>query len=60
MLVPLAVLAIVMGVASPFFTRRIEPSVDALVRSVRQRVPPTTLVAQSVHPGGSAGRAVRP
>ena len=36
-LVPLVVLAIVMGVASPVFTRRIEPSVDALVRQVRER-----------------------
>jgi len=30
-LVPLAALAIVMGVASPWFTRKIEPSVNALV-----------------------------
>jgi NADH-quinone oxidoreductase subunit M len=36
-LVPLVVLAIVMGVASPAFTRRIEPSADALVRQVRAR-----------------------
>jgi NADH-quinone oxidoreductase subunit M len=36
-LVPLVVLAIVMGVASPAFTRRIEPSVDALVRQVKER-----------------------
>jgi NADH-quinone oxidoreductase subunit M len=36
-LVPLVVLAIVMGVASPAFTRRIEPSVDALVRRVTER-----------------------
>jgi NADH-quinone oxidoreductase subunit M len=34
-LVPLVVLAIVMGIASPAFTRRIEPSADALVRQVR-------------------------
>ena len=34
-LAPLAALAIFMGVASPMFTRTIEPSVDALVRSVR-------------------------
>ena len=36
-LVPLVVLAIVMGIASPAFTRRIEPTADALVRQVRAR-----------------------
>jgi NADH-quinone oxidoreductase subunit M len=36
-LVPLVALAIAMGVASPAFTRRIEPSVDALVRQVTER-----------------------
>jgi NADH-quinone oxidoreductase subunit M len=35
-LVPLVALAIVMGVASPLFTRMIEPSADALVRVVRE------------------------
>ena len=39
-LVPLVVLAIVMGVMSPAFTRRIEPSADALVRQVRERTRP--------------------
>jgi NADH-quinone oxidoreductase subunit M len=34
-LAPLCALAIFMGVASPMFTQTIEPSVDALVRSVR-------------------------
>jgi NADH-quinone oxidoreductase subunit M len=34
-LVPLVALALVMGVASPYFTRRIEPSVDALVQHVQ-------------------------
>ena len=37
MLVPLVVLAIVMGIASPAFTRRIEPTADALVRQVQER-----------------------
>jgi NADH-quinone oxidoreductase subunit M len=37
-LVPLVVLALLMGVASPLFTRRIEPSADALVRQVREHV----------------------
>jgi NADH-quinone oxidoreductase subunit M len=39
-LLPLAALAIFMGVASPAFTRRIEPSVDALVRHVKQHTEP--------------------
>jgi NADH-quinone oxidoreductase subunit M len=37
-LTPLIVLVLVMGIASPLFTRSIEPAVDALVRSVRGRV----------------------
>jgi NADH-quinone oxidoreductase subunit M len=36
-LVPLVVLALVMGIMSPIFTRRIEPAADALVRQVRAR-----------------------
>jgi len=41
-LVPLAALALFMGVASPMFTRTIEPSVEALVQQVRshQQVAP--------------------
>jgi NADH-quinone oxidoreductase subunit M len=39
-LLPLVALAIVMGVMSPVFTRRIEPSADALVRQVRARTQP--------------------
>ena len=34
-LVPLVALALFMGVASPLFTKRIEPAADALVRQVR-------------------------
>jgi NADH-quinone oxidoreductase subunit M len=34
--VPLVALALFMGVASPLFTRLIEPSADALVRTVRE------------------------
>jgi NADH-quinone oxidoreductase subunit M len=37
-LLPLVALTIVMGVVSPIFTKRIEPSADALVRQVRGRV----------------------
>jgi NADH-quinone oxidoreductase subunit M len=36
-LVPLVALAIFMGIASPLFTRRIEPTVDALVHQVKAR-----------------------
>ena len=39
-LLPLVVLAIVMGIASPIFTRRIEPAADALVRQVREATRP--------------------
>jgi NADH-quinone oxidoreductase subunit M len=39
-LVPLVALAIFMGIASPLFTRRIEPAADALVRQVREQVQP--------------------
>jgi NADH-quinone oxidoreductase subunit M len=38
-LVPLVALALFMGVASPLFTRSIEPSVQALMRQVQSRVP---------------------
>jgi NADH-quinone oxidoreductase subunit M len=37
-LLPLVALALFMGVFSPYFTSRIEPSVDALVLRVHQRV----------------------
>jgi NADH-quinone oxidoreductase subunit M len=53
-LVPLVVLAIAMGVASPAFTRRIEPSVDALVRQVSERtrpVPPAPSPAAALPAG---------
>jgi NADH-quinone oxidoreductase subunit M len=38
-LVPLVALALFMGVASPLFTRTIEPSVQALMRQVQSRAP---------------------
>ena len=38
-LAPLVFLALFMGVASPMFTHTIEPSVEALVQSVRMRQP---------------------
>jgi NADH-quinone oxidoreductase subunit M len=39
-LVPLVALALFMGVASPLFTKRIEPAADALVEQVRQKTQP--------------------
>jgi len=39
-LVPLVALALFMGVASPLFTKRIEPAADALVEKVRQKTQP--------------------
>ena len=48
MLVPLVVLAIVMGVASPYFTRKIEPAASELVQRTRLRraVPVATLAGR--------------
>ena len=43
-LTPLVVLALVMGIASPLFTRSIEPTVDALVRGVRGQLRETAPV----------------
>jgi NADH-quinone oxidoreductase subunit M len=56
-LVPLVVLALVMGIVSPVFTRRIEPSADALVRQVREtKRPAPAAVAETgalaPRPGG--------
>jgi NADH-quinone oxidoreductase subunit M len=68
-LVPLVVLAIVMGIASPAFTRRIEPSADALVRQVRERtqgvqavrsLPPVTQPDGEVRPVAGEAPGVRP
>ena len=61
-LVPLVALALFMGVASPLFTRRIEPAADALVRQVRAQAQPVraaqapAAVAPAAGPGGSRGR----
>jgi NADH-quinone oxidoreductase subunit M len=49
-IVPLAALALFMGVASPLFTRKIEPSVDALVLQVQSRGRPP-----AVQPAPGAG-----
>jgi len=44
-LVPLVVLALFMGVASPLFTKRIEPSAEALIRHVQQKTRPVAAAA---------------
>jgi NADH-quinone oxidoreductase subunit M len=56
-LVPLVALALFMGVASPLFTRKIEPSVSALIFETRSRASLGAVVeAGSSHRGGGAGR----
>jgi NADH-quinone oxidoreductase subunit M len=52
-LVPLVALALFMGVASPLFTRQIEPSVQALVRHVQSRVPPAPAPPGAVPPAAA-------
>jgi NADH-quinone oxidoreductase subunit M len=61
-IVPLAALALFMGVASPFFTRKIEPSVAALVLQVQSRArPPAIQPAPGVDmPSASLAVAGRP
>ncbi|MFI5183286.1 MAG: NuoM family protein [Vicinamibacteria bacterium] len=63
-LVPLVALALFMGVASPIFTRKIEPSVDALISHVRSHgerppaaVPPDAVLAPRA--ATTPGEAVR-
>jgi NADH-quinone oxidoreductase subunit M len=59
LLLPLVVLAIVMGIASPIFTRRIEPAADALVRQVREATrpaPASAAVVQQAAPRPGDGR----
>jgi len=55
-LVPLVALALFMGVASPLFTRRIEPAADALVRQVRAQTQPV----RAAHSPATAAPAVTP
>jgi len=56
-LVPLVALALIMGVASPIFTRTIEPSVDSLVLQVRQHLEGRSpVIAAETPPGGERGR----
>jgi NADH-quinone oxidoreductase subunit M len=59
-LIPLVVLAIVMGVASPMFTRLIEPSVQSLVSETNARMhrsaAPATAAAALAEPAAGGGR----
>jgi NADH-quinone oxidoreductase subunit M len=56
-LVPLVALALFMGVASPLFTKRIEPAADALVRQVRAQT--RAVAVASVEPAAPAVDEVR-
>jgi NADH-quinone oxidoreductase subunit M len=53
-LLPLVALALFMGVASPLFTRLIEPSADALVRTVREQAPDARPGSPARRPGTTA------
>ena len=60
-LIPLVVLAIFMGVASPLFTKLIEPSVQTLVSETNARMrrpvaPPAATAAVLVDPAAGGGR----
>ncbi len=54
-LVPLVALALFMGVASPLFTRTIEPAVAVLVEQVRSRQQGPPPPARAAVDGGSGG-----
>jgi NADH-quinone oxidoreductase subunit M len=49
-LVPLVALALFMGVASPYFTRKIEPAANQLVRQVKASRPTPASVATGARP----------
>jgi NADH-quinone oxidoreductase subunit M len=58
-LIPLVALAVFMGVASPLFTRRIEPAADALILQVEAQTRPVAaaraVAAQPPTPGRDVG-----
>jgi NADH-quinone oxidoreductase subunit M len=56
-LLPLVALALVMGVASPLFTRKIEPAADALVLRTRGPARPLAALAADTGPGPRAATA---
>jgi NADH-quinone oxidoreductase subunit M len=55
-LVPLVALALFMGLASPLFTRTMEPSLERLVRQVRSRWEPAPALVQAAPPAAGAAR----
>jgi len=57
-LIPLVVLAIVMGVASPLFTRLIEPSVQTLIYDTQSRARPAAPAVAAL-PGSGQDRGAR-
>jgi NADH-quinone oxidoreductase subunit M len=60
-ILPLVALAIFMGVASPLFTRKIEPSVSLLVRQVRGQMTPVYVTAPPAPPAAPrSAPATRP
>jgi NADH-quinone oxidoreductase subunit M len=59
-LLPLVALALFMGVASPLFTRRIEPSVDSLLRHVRQHAGPDPATSPAPAPAPGPPGGIRP
>jgi NADH-quinone oxidoreductase subunit M len=54
-LLPLVVLALLMGIVSPLFTRRIEPAADALVRQVHEHARPAPASVAAALPGAPPG-----
>jgi NADH-quinone oxidoreductase subunit M len=54
--VPLVALALLMGVASPLFTRKIEPSVRALVQQVHAQTRPVVYAEGGLEPPPGAER----
>jgi NADH-quinone oxidoreductase subunit M len=56
-LAPLVALALFMGVASPMFTRSIEPSVEAMLARVRSRAPaaPSAPALHAATPAAAGG-----
>jgi NADH-quinone oxidoreductase subunit M len=54
-IVPLVALALLMGVASPLFTSRIEPAADALVRRIHESVRPAPGLPAPLHAPPQSG-----
>ena len=59
-LVPLVALAVIMGIASPYFTKRIEPTADALVLQVKAAARPIAASARLSPSTGADSGEVAP